>query len=368
MKTVSLIVMPLLLVGAARASAAQDPPGIRLTSLAAAATLSAADAAPAGVAPSQGVQPRPVQAPPPPPPPVRSGSMIGYIDDATVGTKVRIRFDTGMNIDRPDRAEFFYAKCGCYSDPCLVGNPAFRSRRTRAAPGCRDRSELPAVLCPGGVRAEPARVHFRRTAIALAPASGVRGRRRRILQLVGTRRPQDRREVRAFIDQHAGRVRAGAVLPAVGRLGKGLGTNHASLEPALLIYQRASERVVIEGELSVRLPFGRIGARADCRGRQVRRQCALLWHRAERRGLSFRWVQRLARHRVHGLDVLSGFVTLPGPTDVSADASGTNIVNLKFGGRIGWKDYSSFYVGYGKALTDAKWYDDILRFEYRLLF
>ena len=26
---------------------------------------------------------------------------------------------------------------------------------------------------------------------------------------------------------------------------------------------------------------------------------------------------------------------------------------------------SSIYFGYGKALTDAKWYDDIVRIEYR---
>ena len=101
MKTVSVILMLLLLVAAPRASA-QDF---------------------AAAVPSQVVQPRPVQAPPPPPPPpVRSGSMIGYIDDAIVGTKVRIRFDAGMHIQAPDRAEFFYAKCGCYRD--LVG-PAF---------------------------------------------------------------------------------------------------------------------------------------------------------------------------------------------------------------------------------------------------
>src|SRR5215831_12528169 len=123
MTTVSLILMPLLLVAASPA-AEQDASAVRLPGLAAAASVAAADLAAAGTVPSQAVQPRPVQAPPQPPPlpPVRSGSMIGYIDDATVGTKVRIRFDTGLHVNRPDRAEFFYAKCGCYRD--LVG-PAF---------------------------------------------------------------------------------------------------------------------------------------------------------------------------------------------------------------------------------------------------
>ena len=45
----------------------------------------------------------------------RRGSMVGYIDDATVESKIRIRLDSASGTTAPDRAEFFYAKCGCYS-------------------------------------------------------------------------------------------------------------------------------------------------------------------------------------------------------------------------------------------------------------
>lgn len=41
-------------------------------------------------------------------------SMVGYIDNAIVHTEVRVRFDAALHNDTPDRAEFFYAKCGCY--------------------------------------------------------------------------------------------------------------------------------------------------------------------------------------------------------------------------------------------------------------
>src|SRR5689334_1861017 len=41
-------------------------------------------------------------------------SMAGYIEDATVGSGFSIRFDSGWDMNSPDRAEFFYAKCGCY--------------------------------------------------------------------------------------------------------------------------------------------------------------------------------------------------------------------------------------------------------------
>ena len=64
-----------------------------------------------------------------------------------------------------------------------------------------------------------------------------------------------------------------------------------------------------------------------------------------------------------GWRVLGGFQTAD-----PADASGINIVNLKFGGRATWANGSSVYGGYGRALTGSVWYNDILRFEYRLSF
>ena len=64
-----------------------------------------------------------------------------------------------------------------------------------------------------------------------------------------------------------------------------------------------------------------------------------------------------------GWHVLSGYQTA-----ATADASGTNIVNVKFGARANWSNGSSIYGGYGRALTEADWYDDIVRFEYRFTF
>src|SRR6476469_587599 len=46
----------------------------------------------------------------------RRGSMVGYIEDPSVASQVRVRFDAGFNMTSPDRAEFFYGKCGCYRD------------------------------------------------------------------------------------------------------------------------------------------------------------------------------------------------------------------------------------------------------------
>src|SRR5262245_56302268 len=46
---------------------------------------------------------------------MRRPSMVGYIEDSTIGTGFRVRFDSARHITAPDRAEFFYGKCGCYT-------------------------------------------------------------------------------------------------------------------------------------------------------------------------------------------------------------------------------------------------------------
>jgi hypothetical protein len=68
-----------------------------------------------------------------------------------------------------------------------------------------------------------------------------------------------------------------------------------------------------------------------------------------------------------GWHVINGFETGSGPASA-------NTVNIKVGGRVSWMPATdkgaagSIYVGYGHALTDARWYDDLFRVEYRLSF
>ena len=68
-----------------------------------------------------------------------------------------------------------------------------------------------------------------------------------------------------------------------------------------------------------------------------------------------------------GWRVLGGFQTQPTPPP---SADGTNIFNLKIGARIagGEGGPNSVYVGFGKALTGAVWYNELLRVEYRRAF
>src|SRR5204863_278713 len=45
---------------------------------------------------------------------VADTSKTGYIDSAIILNQFRLRYDAGYDDNRPDRAEFFYGKCGCF--------------------------------------------------------------------------------------------------------------------------------------------------------------------------------------------------------------------------------------------------------------
>ena len=73
-----------------------------------------------------------------------------------------------------------------------------------------------------------------------------------------------------------------------------------------------------------------------------------------------------------GWHMLSGYASVtPDGTPASSQipvGRGPDIVNLKLGGRFTFNGRHSVYAGYGFPLTDAHWYDDIVRVEYRFAF
>ena len=70
-----------------------------------------------------------------------------------------------------------------------------------------------------------------------------------------------------------------------------------------------------------------------------------------------------------GWSVLGGRVTVteagPPLTSTIESAAGVAIVNAKVGARLGIGEMSDLYIGYGRALTDETWYDNIVRVEFR---
>jgi hypothetical protein len=70
-----------------------------------------------------------------------------------------------------------------------------------------------------------------------------------------------------------------------------------------------------------------------------------------------------------GWTVLEGgtAITIP-PATIVADATGDTIVNAKVGLRYRLNCSDSIYAGYGHALTDEQWYQDVFRIEFRRAF
>jgi hypothetical protein len=311
---------------------------------------------------ADGQQPKP--APPTGDPALRrrKGSMVGYVDDAVIGSKVRVRFDAGFQNTVPDRAEFFYAKCGCYGgdapgpQPIPATDLNFQQLIVTGEYAVNDRFSV-----FGDV---PVRWIQPKDFIFLGGQTGFS-------------------DQSGFSDLRAG-AKAGLVATddasvtiqgqfyfPTGKASKGLGTDHASFEPALLYYQRLSEVVALESQFGVWLPIG--GSSGEVSNSDEDFSGPVLYYGI---GPSFE-IYKTDRLRIApvvelvGWRVLGGNQTLEGPSPATPVATtlaeGTNIVNVKFGARF-IVDRGSFYVGYGHALTDATWYEDIIRFEYRFSF
>jgi hypothetical protein len=274
-------------------------------------------------------------------------SNTGYIDSALIGNEFRLRYDSAYDDNRPDRAEFFYAKCGCFrtappplTDPHAPGPP-----KPETSVDYQDISAY-AELAFGSRFSGFVEVPVR----FLNPeqndnTSGLADMN------VGAKY--------AFI-QDAGRVatfQLRCYIPT-GAGSRGLGTDHVSLEPALLLFQRLTDRLTLEAELRDWVPIGG----TDFEGNVLRYGV----------GLGYT-VYQTCSLRITPVVEMVGWTVLSGkeaafPDNVVTDAAGDTIVNAKVGLRLGLGERSSIYVGYGRALTGAVWYKDIIRAEYYLFF
>jgi hypothetical protein len=299
------------------------------------------------------------QAPPPAAgAPHRRPSMVGYIDDSSISNKFRVRFDSGSDIKGADRSEFFYAKCGCYRG-LPPSNPAYDPNAPGPGPGVLTSADYTEFHVFGEYALNPRIAVLGNLPIrSLKPQTFVPG-------------------TGSFGDQSGlGDIRAGlklgmatdassqitlqvmAFMPT-GESEKGLGTNHWSIDPAVLYNTDLGEHASLEAEFGTVLPtdgsagvptsspdnfsgkvihYG-VGPSVDVYNTGDARLAAVVE--------LFGW---------HIVDGFSTFENMP--------ANGMNIVNLKLGGRMAFGK-NSIYVGWGKALTDVTWYDQILRFEYR---
>jgi hypothetical protein len=285
-------------------------------------------------------------------------SATGYIDNAIVGSQVRIRFDAGFDVDSPDRAEFFYAKCGCYrfapsDDPGfdpdapgpggpgeVEGNLDFRDVYLEAEFLMHERFSISAVVPVRSIQPS-----------VIATSTGIGDVR------VGFKFAADMSENRYVTLQFR------TYIPS-GDARRGLGTNHTSIEPLVLYHHRLSEGFSIAGQAGLWHPIGGSAGVPTASGENFAGDVLIYGFGGSQDVYSGPGFRLTPVVELVGWKVLNGFRTSPLPP-----ASGKlNIVNLKVGARMDLRRTNSFYLGFGKALTDGVWYEDVLRLEYRLAF
>lgn len=328
----------------------------------------------------------------------------GYIDPAMPKNMFRMRYDQGFNMNRPDRAEYFYAawreisfhQHGILGQPGTVQN--VEGRGLDPLPISMNYQEVSAYLELAGNRRMSAFVEipFRMlhlTNLFIDPDGGDAGIP-----------PNDPPGLHEALEQHGtsfgglsdivlgGKaailadpdrfltLQMRAFFPS-GESRNGMGTGHYSVEPGLLYYRRLSDAVTLQGQFKAWIPIGgTTSVITDANGVTSTSFAGNILIYGL--GMSYDLIQR-PRLRVApvaefvGWTVLNGFQTVGGtglfpfggvPDDHGiAEAAGDTIVNGKLGIRayFGAEQKDDFYIGVGQALTTARWYNEILRIEYR---
>jgi len=161
----------------------------------------------------------------------------GYLDNPVPFTHMRLRFDAAYGNNRPDRAEFFYAKCGCFG-----GN----AKGPPLAETNIDYQELNAYL-------------------EYAPNDWLSVFIETPYRFLN---PEQNANVNGFSDMNTGFKVAllrdsfsiltfqGRVYIPTGDSTRGLGTNHVSLEPSLLYGANLTDRLAFFAQLTDWIPVG----------------------------------------------------------------------------------------------------------------
>ena len=272
-------------------------------------------------------------------PPIE-GSMVGYIDNAVVGSEIRIRFDAGFGDNFPDRAEFFYAQCGCNAGahgpkPGIATNLNFQQLYMRGEYAPTKRLSLlvdvpvrwiePLQFAPSTVQSSPG---FGDQSGLSDVQAGVK------LALLAS---QQRYLTVQFV----------ASFPS-GDSYSGLGTGHYSVAPSLLYFQKVTDRFSLEAQLGDTHPIessGQLAFAGDVFTYGIGPSYEL--YRGEKVRIAS--VLELVGWQVlGGLENNAALIGVVKPPVQSVD--GVSIVNLKAGIRTSVGHHQSFYVGFGLSL------------------
>ena len=278
-----------------------------------------------------------------------SAGLGAYIDNAVPVTQLRLRFDSAWGSNRPDRAGYFYAKCGCFQTRDAKGPPLPETNV--------DYQQLSPYL---EIAVSPRLSFFSNVPVRfINPSQNVNASGISDLSFGGKY---------AFVYGPT-RVLSAQVQVTVptGDTFTGLGNGETWIEPGVLYQEQLTDRWQLFGQVKDIIPLTQS---SDFVGNILNYGIGSSYVVA--RGC---WGYVAPVGEVVGWTVLSGKELNPQVGAVSAE--GDTIVNAKFGVRIGFgapqlgRPYptrSDLYIGYGRALTGEVWYKDMLRLEYRMNF
>jgi hypothetical protein len=294
-----------------------------------------------------------------------------YIDTAIIRSRVRFRFDAAYNNNSPDKAEFFYAKCGCFG-PKLHGYGPQHPMYGPLAPAI--------WKYPGDPRID---YQEYATYVEYAPFLKFSG----FIEIpVRAINPTLVNNIYGFSDINAGFKYAFVAEPnryytfqlrtyaPTGASDLGLGTNHTTLEPAFLVFQRLSERLYFSGEFRDWIPI----RGSNFAGNVLRYGVGLAYNIVLTDHFRIAPVNEIVGWTILNGAELAPQTTPPFNRQISVD--GQTIVNEKIGLRFGIGNYSragggsalndrhSLAVSFGQSLTGDHWYKEIFRLEYDLWF
>lgn len=140
-----------------------------------------------------------------------------------------------------------------------------------------------------------------------------------------------------------------------------LGNHHWSIEPALLGHYQLAGFLQLEGEVRYWVPLNG----TDFAGDVLRYGLGLSYGQ---RSASEMWVMPVIE--AVGWTVMGGrqFIAHGPNTLEIAPANGDTILNVYGGVRWGLGERADIYTGYGRSLTGDRWFRDTLRLEIRFLF
>jgi hypothetical protein len=271
--------------------------------------------------------------------PVIRDSSVGYIDPAIPGDVLRLRFDDTFDKVQPSRAEFFYPRAGAAGPGPILPETSVDYQEVSAYAELAWTNRLSYFLN--------------------VPV--------RFLN------PEINSNSSGFSDIDAGFKYALVYTPTLvattqlrvyaptGHAREGLGTQHVSIEPALLLYRSLTQRLGLEAEVRNWIPIDG----TDFAGGIFRYGV----------GLNY-WLPLNGQWQITPVAEVVGWTVTGGKSSVPVapgeflveDAQGTTIVNSKLGVRTRFTRNADIYAGWGHALTDESWYENTYRVEFRLSF